>query len=189
MNKILKKGAYFISFILIISCGINKVATENKDVNTQPNSKYKKSRKAYSGTLNSSEYKELIKNLEVELKAAIPKDKTILINFSQKAPNCISVRFSEEDNKQVTNNRIRNSSIISSNNNTIDFFVYTKDSFKKEIYKKRTEFILDSGFFYENVFTKHQNCEAFFIVKPNGDFYKYYGEDYYTEVKKILEKN
>ncbi len=52
-----------------------------------------------------------------------------------------------------------------------------------------TEFILDSGFFYENVFTEHQNCEAFLIIKPNGDFHKFYGEDYYTEVENFLEKN
>jgi hypothetical protein len=189
MNKILKKGAYFISIIFLISCGTNKITTENKDVNTQPNSKYKKSRKAYSGKLNNSEYKELIKNLESELKTTIPNDKSILVNFNQKAPNCISVRFGEKDNKQVVNNRIRISSRISSNNNVLDFFVYTKDSYNEDIYEKTAEFILDSGFFYENVFTEHQNCEAFLIIKPNGDFYKYYGEDYYTEVENFLEKN
>ena len=51
-----------------------------------------------------------------------------------------------------------------------------------------TEFIIDSGFFYENVFTEHQNCAGFLIIKPNGDFYKQYGEDYYSEVKAFFEK-
>jgi len=189
MNKILKKGAYFISIIFVFSCGVNKITTENNDVNTQPNSKYKKSRKASSGSLNKSEYNELIKNLEAEFKTTIAKNKSILINFNQKAQNCISFRFSERDNIQVAKNRIRISSQISSNNNAIDFFVYTKNSYNKEVYEKMTEFILDSGFFYENVFTEHQNCEAFLIIKPNGDFYKYYGEDYYTEVENFLEKN
>ncbi|WP_191859366.1 hypothetical protein [Hanstruepera ponticola] len=189
MNRILKKGVCFISIIFLISCGTNKITTENKDVNTQPNSKYKKSRKAYSGKLNNSEYGEIIKKIEMELKTTIPNNKSILVNFNQKAPNCLSVRLSEKDNIQVAKNRIRISSQISSNNNTIDFFVYTKDSYNKEIYEKMPEFILDSGFFYENVFTEHQNCEAILIIKPNGDFHKYYGEDYYTEVDFFLEKN
>lgn len=186
--KITKKGVYLISIILLISCETNKVSTESKEVNTNPNSKYKKSRKAYSGTLNNFEYAELIKKLETELKTVIPIDKSILVNFNQKAPNCISVPFSEKDNNEVTKNRIRISSQISSNNNAIDFFVYTKDSYHNEIYETRPEFILDSGFFYDNIFTEHENCSGFLIVKPNGDFHKYYGEDYYTEVQEFLEK-
>ncbi|MBP8791589.1 MAG: hypothetical protein KBE41_08590 [Lutibacter sp.] len=189
MNSILKKGVYFISIIFLVSCGTNKITTENKDVNTQPNSKYKESRKSYFGKLNNSEYIEMTKILETELKTKIPSNKSILVNFSQKAPNCISVGNSAKGNMQVTKNSIRISSRISSNNNTIDFFVYTEDSFNKEIYEQMTEFILDSGFFYENVFTEHQNCEAFLIIKPNGDFYKFYGEDYYTEVENFLKKN
>jgi len=183
MNKILKKVIYLISINLLISCGTNK------GVNTQPNSKYKNSEKAYSGTLNNTDYNELIKKLETELTTTIPDDKSILVNFSQKAPNCISVRFSEKDNKQMVNKGIRISSRISSNNNAIDFFVYTQDSYNKETYKKMTEYILDSGFFYKNVFTEHQNCKAFIVIKPNGDFYKYYGEDYYTKVESFLKKN
>ena len=173
--------------ILLISCGTNKDINSTK-VNTYPNSKYKKSRTAYSGTLNKTEYDELIKKLETELKTTFPADKSILINFNQKAPNCINVRFSEKDNQQMTNNRIRISSRMSSNYNAIDFFVYAKDSYNKEIYEQMTEFIVDSEFFYDNVFTEHKNCAGFLIIKPNGDFYKQYGEDYYSEVKAFLEK-
>ena len=32
-----------------------------------------------------------------------------------------------------------------------------------------------------------ENCRGFFIIKPNENFMKYYGGDYYSEVKKILE--
>ncbi len=187
MNKILKKGAYFIFLILITSCGTNKDVNNTK-VNTYPNSKYKKSRKAYSGTLNKTEYDELIKKLEVELKTTFPTGKTILINYNQKAPNCINARFSDKDNRQVANNRISISSRMSFSYNAIDFFVYTKDSYNKEIYEQMTEFVMDSGFFYENVFTEHQNCAGFLIIKPNGEFYKHYGEDYYSEVKAFFEK-
>ena len=187
MNKILKKVIYLIFSILFISCGTNKAIT-NTQVNTQPNTKYKKSRTAYSGTLNKHEYKELIKRLEVELKTTIPNDKSILINYNQKAPNCIYVGYSVKNNKQVANNRIRISSRMSSNYNAVDFFVYAKDSYNKEIYEQMPEFIMDSGFFYENVFTEHQNCAGFLIIKPNGEFYKQYGEDYYSEVKAFFEK-
>jgi hypothetical protein len=188
MKKKLKNGVYFIIIFLFISCGTNKIVTNNTEVNTYPNSEYKKSRKAYSGSLNISEYDTLIKKLEVELKTTIDTEKSILINYNQKAPNCINVRFSENDNKQVAKNRIRISSRMSSDYNAVDFFVYSEDSYNKEIYEKMSEFILDSGFFYQNVFTEHLNCAGFLIVKPNGEFYKYYGEDYYSEVQKFLEK-
>lgn len=173
---------------MVVSCGTNKVTIDNTEVNIYPNDEYKKSTKAYSGTLNKSEYDELIKKLETELKTTFPADKSILINYSQKAPNCINVGFSEKDKKQVVNNSIRISSRMSSKYNAIDFFVYTKDSYNKEIYKHINEFKIDSGFFYENVFTEHQNCEALLIIKPNGEFYKHYGEDYYSEVQAFFEK-
>jgi hypothetical protein len=48
---------------------------------------------------------------------------------------------------------------MSSNYNAIDF-LFAKDLYNKEIYEQMTEFIIDSGFFYEN-FTEHQNCADF----------------------------
>ncbi|SHH80214.1 hypothetical protein [Winogradskyella jejuensis] len=188
MNRIIEKGTYFIIIITLLACNTNKVIINDTEVNTYPNPKYKKSRKAYSGTLNKTEYDELIKKLEVELKTTFPTNKSILINYNQKAPNCIGVRFSEKEKKQIANNRIRISSRMSSNYNAIDFFVYTEDSYNKEIYEQMNEFITDSGFFYDTVFTEHQNCSGFFIIKTNGEFYKHYGEDYYSEVKAFFEK-
>lgn len=188
MNKTIKKTIFLISIILFISCGNNKTTIANSNANTNPVSEYINSRKAYSGKLKDYEYKEIIKIIETELNTSIPMGKSVLINYNQKAPNCIYLDFSKEDNSAITNNSIRISSQISSNNNTVDFFIYTNDSYNKDIFEKRKEFILDSGFFYKNVFTEHENCEAFLIIKPKGEFYKYYGEDYYTEVKKLLEK-
>jgi hypothetical protein len=187
MIKILKKVTHLIGVILFISCGTNKEITNTK-VNTYPNSKYKKSRTAYSGTLNKNEYDELIKRLEVELKTTLPNNKSILINYNQKAPNCISARFSESENRQVTKNRISISSRMSRDYNAIDFFVFTNDAYNKNIYEQIDQFVMDSGFFYENVFTEHQNCAGFLIIKPNGEYSKQYGEDYYSEVKAFFEK-
>lgn len=188
MKKILINGIYLIMFILFFSCGTNEVTVNNSEVNTYPNSEYKKSRKAYSGTLNKSEHDKLIKKLEEELNTTISSDKSILINYIQKAPNCINVRYSQRDNKKVAKKSIRISSRMSSNYNAVDFFVYNKDSYNKEIYEKMIEFKLDSGFFYGNIFNEHQNCKGFLIIKPNGEFYKHYGEDYYSEVKAFFEK-
>ena len=97
---------YLISVITLISCGINKTTVIESSVNTKPNTEYKKSRKAFSGKLNNSEYKELKRTLERELYTNIPEGKSILINYSQKAHNCISVGFSDKDISAVTDNRV-----------------------------------------------------------------------------------
>ncbi len=187
MSKRIKEKIFSLLVILFISCQTSKIATADLKMNTQYNSRYRESIKAFSGKLNNSEYSELIKMIETELDASIPAGKSVLINFDQKALNCISQHV-PENRIAVIDNGIRLSSSISANNNAIDFFVYTNDSFSKEIYDRKPNFILDSGFFYNNVFTIHENCRAFLIVKPNGEFYKYYGEDYYTVAEKFLKK-
>ncbi len=187
MNGILKKGIYLTCFILIVACGTKRDVIDT-GVNTRVNSKYRKSTENYSGKLSKTEYNNLIKKLEKELKTRFPDNKSILINYNQKAPNCLMAKSSKADKIGVTKNRIRISSRMSSNHNAIDFFVYTKDSYAKEIYAQMDEFIVDSGFFYETIFTEHQNCAGFLIIKPNGKFYKHYGEDYYSRVRAYLEK-
>lgn len=174
--------------ITAISCRTTKTSNIKAFVNTKANTEYKKSIKVFSGKLNTSEYNELKNIIEKELNVKIPPGKSILINFNQKAPNCISLGLSNKDVSTVTDNRVWISSGISSNNNAADFYVFTDDSFHKDIYQARLNFKLDSGFFYNNVFTLHENCTAIFVIKPNGDFLKYYGEDSFSEVKYFLEK-
>ena len=88
----------------------------------------------------------------------------------------------------VTDNGLRISNEISAKNNAIDFFVFIKDSYNNAILSTREQFILDKGFFHNKVFTLHENCKDFFILKPDGEFMKYYGEDYYTEVECFLSR-
>ena len=136
MNKTLKNIACVVFLILtILSCGISKDFNGAK-VNAYANSEYAKSVKSYSGTLNRTEYDELIPILERELKTTFPVNKSILINYNQKAPNCINTRFNYAENKQVAKNRIRISSRMSSDYGAVDFFVYTQDSFHDDIYEK-----------------------------------------------------
>jgi hypothetical protein len=127
-------------------------------------------------------------NLEKELNTKIPEGKSILINYRQKARNCISLSLNNNDFLKFTNRRIKISSRISADNNTSDYFVFKKNAFYINLYKEKQNFKLDSGFFYNNIFTLHETCDAFFIIKPNGDFLKYYGGDYFSKVKTFLEE-
>ncbi len=165
--------------ILFISCGANKNLKQKE---------YKNSVKSIPGKLTNLEYNELKTNIEKEFKITIPKGKSILINYNQKATNCSYENYGNYTNSTITDNKIRISKRMSFNYNAIDFFVYTEDSFNKEIYSQKKQYRLDSGFFYNNIFTLHENCSGFLIIKPNGDFLKYYGTDYYTQVSEFLEK-
>lgn len=189
MKKILKNGAYFTLTMILLSCNKNMVSSYNEQSNKNSYSKYEEVRETYDGKYSKSEYDELVKKLETELNVTIPAEKSIIINFDQNAPSCFIAKYSRNSNKIMTNNRIKISSKTASTFNAVDFFVYTKDAHNSKIYEKLPEFKVDSGFFYENIFTEHLNCEAFIVIKPNGEFLKYYGGDYSTEVVNFLKKN
>ncbi|MDX1829042.1 MAG: hypothetical protein R3342_05795 [Lutibacter sp.] len=192
MNNYLKKISFFLFVNTLFSCVTNKI-TDIKpiidiEVNTKLNPELIKSRKAFSEKLTNPQYKLLKINLEKELNTKIPEGKTILINYRQKGRNCISLSLNNSDFSKFTNRGIQISSKISADNNTLDYFVYEENAFYKNLYKKKQKFKLDSGFFYNNIFTLHETCDAFFIIKSNGDFFKYYGGDYFSIVKTFLEK-
>uniref|UniRef100_UPI0040492EFF hypothetical protein n=1 Tax=Flavobacterium sp. TaxID=239 RepID=UPI0040492EFF len=173
------KKIYFIVLVMLVSCGTNKNKPTNTSVvNTVANKQYEKSRKTFVGNLNTVEYNNLKVLLEQELQTSIPVGKLIIITYVQKAPNCIMLDKSI-DVKAVINKQLKILSTISSEHNTINFNIYTSNCANQNIYQKNESlFRLDSGFFYTNVFTLHENCEAFLAVKPNGDFMKLYGGDY-----------
>ncbi|WP_293302591.1 hypothetical protein [Pedobacter sp. UBA4863] len=162
--------------------------TKEPKINTKFNKEYASSRKSFVGKLNNVEYKELRNRLLNVLRAEIPDNNAILINYYQKGSNCYEYGLGKKDALTVIENCIRISSQISRENNTTDFFLYSDKTPNKERIENRNNFILDSGFFEENIFTLKENCRAFFILKTNGEFMKYYGSDYYSEVKKFLEK-
>ena len=175
----------FLFLIFFSSCKTSKTVAIPSDVNTKLNAEYQKSKKAFTGKLSSSEYLELKKQIEKELNTDIPDGKSILVNYHQKGPNCISMRFK----KQYIERGVKSSQNICSNNNTLGFFVFAKNTLNKALYLRYPIFKLDSGFFYDNVFTLHENCSAFLIIKANRNFLKYYGEDYSDEIRGFLEKN
>lgn len=175
------------STLLITSCNTSKKINTKPKLNTKPNTEYKKSTKSFYGKLTKKKYKEIRRNIETEFGINIPQEKAILINYKQNASNCIMMGRNKTNVLLVINNSIRISNRISSKNNTVDLFIYSKDAFHKDLFAIHN-FKQDSGYFFDNIFTIHENCGAFFILKPNGKFMKYYGEDYYSEVRRFLEK-
>lgn len=189
MFKTLKKTALFILTFTLISCGSKKTSTKTKlKVNTHFNERYKNSVKTFAGVLNNTDYNALKTALEKELGTTLPNDKAILINYAQRGSNCIGYGHNNKDAFIVINNIMRISSRMSNANNAVDFFIYNKNAFHNELYKIQSNYKLDSGFFCNSIFTLNENCQAFFIVKPNGDFLKYYGEDYFSVVEDFLKK-
>lgn len=192
MNNCLKIGSFILLINTLFSCATTKIEDIKPiidiEVNTELNPESIKSRKAFSGNLNNAQYNLLKINLEKELNTKIPEGKSILINYHQKARNCISLHLNFSDFSKYTNRWIQISSKISTNYNTVDYFVFEENAFYKNLYKEKENFKLDAGFFYNKIFTLHETCEAFFIIKPNGDFLKYYGGDYFSIVKTFLEK-
>ena len=178
---------YLLIFSLIFfSCSAQK--NELGKINTKINKEYIASRKTFVGKLNIDEYKQIREMFINELKTEIPSNKSILINFYQFGSNCFEYGFSKKDAMTVIDNSIRISSRMSKEHNASDFFVYSENVLNKERIENRKKFILDSGFFAKNIFTLQENCRAFFILKPNGEFMKYYGSDYYSEVEKFLKE-
>jgi hypothetical protein len=182
----MKQTLNYLIFIIIIltSCKSQKEVK----VNTKGNNKYRKSIKSFRGTLTRDEYANFIFNLELELKTKLPEDKSVLINYSQRGDNCILLSVDKESFITINQNVIRISNRISDEYHAVDFFVYSENSFFKDFYSRDKKYQLDSGFFYNVVFTLHENCQGFFILKPNGDFLKHYGRDYFTIVKNFLSE-
>ena len=186
MNYILKVSCLFIG-VFFMSCGTQK-NKESNSVNTSFNSKYSKSRKSFEGDLSGQEYYVLKTKIEKELGVKIPRGKSILINYKQYGSNCFSYGLSRRSKRDIAASTIRISSRMSKEYNAEDFFVYSNNALNKECYEDVKDYKLDSGFFKDLIFTLEENCTAFFIVKPNGNFLKYYGEDYFTEVKNFLKE-
>lgn len=167
------------SLFLNISC---KSAVSAK-TNSRYNKTYKQNIKAFAGKLNPADYIALKGAIEKELGITIPAEKGILINYSQRADNCMIAGLTKDYVLKVIDNKIRISSALCKAVNAEGFFVFSEDAFHKDLYGSNIVFKEDSGFFHTNVFTLHDVCEAFLALKPDGSFMKYYGEDYFTKVQ------
>lgn len=172
--------------IFAVACATKKDAEKTK-YNTVVNKKYIGSKRTVTGQLNSKEYESAKKRLENELKIIIPIGKSILVNFDHDAVNCILYNRSTNTTKNVIANISSISNRISNLHNTVDYFVYTDNSLFKEYYPVNHRYIKDSGFFENELFRENENCMGFYILKASGEYMKYFGSDYFSEVEKFLE--
>ncbi len=178
------KFYYLILIFIFFSCSAQNKAGK---INTKINKEYSKSRKGFYGKLSEEEFRETRKTIVAELKTEIPEKNVILINYYQKGDNCFAYGFGEKSAQTEIENSIKMSARFSTNYNMSDFFIFSSDCIGKESVERRKNFILDSGFFTNNIFTLKENCRAFFLLKPNGEFMKYYGSDYFSEMRNFLE--
>lgn len=186
MNKLI---LYTSLIFLTCSCGSSKsLIVDEEKVNTNLNNKYIESRESLYGILDNEQYQETKNLIEEALGTKIPEGKSILINYEQAGKNCLTAKWEpikisgiSDRGRQISNNMCKQ-------HNAVDFFIYNDNSFFKNVYESLSYYQIDHGFFQNTIFTKNDNCSAFFILKPNGEFMKYYGEDYYSEADKFFNQ-
>jgi len=173
-----------ISVLLIF---ISTSSYSQKKINTKANSEYKKHFKGLYGKLTPEAYKTVIDSLQLHSEIELDKSKKVYVHFQQKGDNCIMYGQKESSIEFVLSNIERISKRVTQNNQTQRLLIFNQNSFFKEHLKKRIDWKLDTGFFKRNIFTEDTICQAFFVLKPNGEFYKFYGSDHFTLVKVLLE--
>lgn len=178
-------------FTLFSSFGLlySQTYFNGQKVNTNPlNKKYRESRKSIYGKLKLDEYKHLKSELEKELNTKIPEGKSIFISFEQAASNCSLVKDGKAYLQGFHYLHTSFAGKMSNENNTVDFYLYDANSFLKSYTEKNIKYRLDSGYFATKIFTLKENCEAFFILKPNGKFLISYGSDNLTKASELLKE-
>ncbi len=137
----------------------------NSGLNTTYNEAYIESIEIFTGKLDTDEYNRVKAAIEKELGVSIPDEKSILINYHQYGQNCFGMNSSKKGYFRRVDKGVKISSNFSRFNNAVDFFVFSEDVFFKDEYLKKKKFHQDSGFFYNTIFTSHNNCEGFFCFK------------------------
>lgn len=178
-----------LSFLLFSIFYFSQTFFNGEIVNTDPqNRKFRKSRQFFYGQLTNQEYLDKKSLIEKELETIIPQGKSIFITYEQAAKNCSLISYGSL--KNYHNLHVKIAKHISSQNNAEPFFIFKDDSFPnvKKFTEINVNFKLDSGFFSENIFTLQENCEAFFILKPNGNYLICYGTDSFSYASDFLKR-
>lgn len=188
----------FLLFVLLVfMCSCKSIDVETypnykntefripDSVNTKMNNQFVRSRKSFVGKIEPLDLKKLYNSLEKSFKTELPRNKSVLINYKQRGNNCFDYEY--ESLVKVTRNIKRISNRMSETYNIQDFFVYSKEAYNRDFYESTDYYLEDFGFLRKNIFTLEEVCSAFFLVKPNGEFLKFYGTDYFSEIKKFME--
>tara|TARA_R110002012_G_scaffold262473_2_gene444756 strand:+ start:483 stop:1064 length:582 start_codon:yes stop_codon:yes gene_type:complete len=173
------------SLTILYSCS-NILNINGLEVNKELNKSYRESNESILGIFTNKEYEEIKSSIQKSLNAVIPDGKSIIIHYEQAGENCLLADSDSTSISIVADNGKRISNRMSKSYNAVDFFIYTEDSFFKNIYESKYYYQQDQGFFKNYIFTKQKNCSGFFILKPDGEFMIYYGEDYFTEVENFF---
>ncbi|SHG69707.1 hypothetical protein [Winogradskyella jejuensis] len=141
--------------------------------------------KRLQGNLSKKEMIDLYQSLEPYSKSKLNLDQGVLISFKQKGDLCYDYGY--ENFIAITNNIKRLSNEISERYNLRDFFVYTENAYNKSIYQSRSYYFLDTGFFKEKLFKSNTTCNAYFALKPSGEYITIYGLDAMSYLKDFME--
>ena len=182
----IKNLFFLILFSVLFSCNTQKIGQGKNNggslhgvANANPT----------YGKFDAAGLKQIRDSIAAALHTKIPDNKSILINYYQYSDNKCSLNgVSDASADRMMYGGLRISYRVSREANAVDFFVYNEDVLNKDRILRTNSFIKDNGFFSKNIFTTKENCTAFFIVKPNGKYMKFYGYDYFTEVKAFLNK-
>ncbi|MGB5982381.1 MAG: hypothetical protein WBG46_09565 [Nonlabens sp.] len=180
-----------ISIVLLImgSCRSKKNYRDVEyNLNIEVDEEYRKFAKLYSEKLTPEDLKVWRKLLEENLSKDLNFTEPLVIHFYQKAPYCVMMGYDFASQKALDHS-VEFYAKIDSTYNAKSYHVFSQNVFFRDEFSKNLTFIGDNGFFHENVFTEHNICKGFFILKPSGSFYKYYGEDYYYQIKDALLVN
>ncbi|MFP4846605.1 hypothetical protein [Winogradskyella sp. PE311] len=179
-----------LTLIFFTSCGANKNSIPENDLNNNINNKYNKQYRnsvdGRFGKMGSATLGQFYEALGQNLNINIDTSKTILINYLQKGDNCIVRSGDEKYEKNVLKTYKNMSDRISKIYDTKNILVLTKNSYFSKYAEDNTDWLEDNNFIKNNIFTSNKNCSGFFILRTDGKFYKYYGEDYFSIVKKLL---
>lgn len=144
--------------------------------------------KKYIGELSTSDSFILVKEIEKEFNVSIPLNKNIIIHYSNRKYNCIGYNFSENGFYDIPERIINISNNLEKKYKLISLYSYSSISRFKNVFENITKYKLASDFINEVIFTELNYCGGFFILKSNGKFMKYYGDDYFTEVENFLKE-
>ena len=170
----------------LLSCKSKKAVIIPENINSKYNQEYINSKVSIFGKLTTDNYSELISKIESSLNIKIDKSRKIYLNFQQKGKNCI--RAGQNSSKINFSKTLEISKRITSKYNTQRILSYHKNSFFNNQLSSKKIWALDSKDFLNNtVFDLKENCQAFLIIKPNGEFYKFYGEDHFSIIEDLLK--
>lgn len=172
------KKIIVLTFLSIGITSCAQVLFDSQPVNKKPLTKtYKESRKVITGQLTSEEYSKTKNEIVKLLNVNIPDNQNIYLNYYQGASNCSNIDLSKKKQQTYYSNIVSHTNYISKKLNAASFFIYNSNSFHADYFKANKMYILDSGFFKDNIFKLSENCEASFILKPSGAFQINYGTD------------